>query len=143
MPWIAVFILVYCLWNSKDTFRYWQEHFFTDVSFLCFLIWCIPLLFQRSYPHPIPLFLALGFTFFGNLGEIHILQDLALGFAIGSFYPFSWLSLLWMISALSWAPAFAWVATQITAHIQPLRLLIVIIPVLGLIGKSLYLRKEA
>lgn len=141
IPWIAFFILAYCLWNSGDMFIFWQGHFWTDASLICFLIWLSPLLWRRSYPNPVFLFIALVLTFLGNLGEVHILQNLALGFAIGSFYPISWLSVLWIFSSIGWAPSFAWVAFQFTLQIQLLRIVVVIIPVLGLMCRALYQRR--
>lgn len=136
---LALLILAYCTFNSREMFDSWLFAPYERMSWLLFLIWVLPLLVflylkwtgKESSPLKInSLFLwgALLSTLVGIIGTVNAANYIGLALALASFMPWNWLVPIWVVGALSWMPAIGWIGSHFfPEHVFLFRLLIAII----------------
>ncbi len=140
---LIVLVIAYILYNAIWLVPFWKNYWKSDLSWLAFLIWCVPLLFKRTFPNPYLLVAGLILSFLGTIGELKIAQSYALALALGSFYPWSLLTALWLLCGIAWSPSFSWIASQFISYYQISRVVITSIPVVAQLYQSYIRRNEA
>lgn len=140
---VTLLIVAYIIFNALWLLPFWKNYWYTDYSWLAFLIWCIPLIFKRTSPNPYLLATGLILSLLGTIGELKIAQSYALALALGSFYPWSLLTAFWLVCAIAWSPSFSWIASQFNSNYQFSRIVITSIPVIALLYQSYFKRNEA
>lgn len=111
-----VLILLFCGWRCYDLVIFWQtapnaEYY----GWVILALWLLPLIFtwtlcreQDQKTYPLLSLLGLAFSTGGMLGSFNILEHIGFTLACAAFIPWSSFTLLWIITAISWMPAFTW-----------------------------------
>lgn len=103
-------VIGYCGWQALDLPVAWWSTPSLNYAWVAFVIWSIPIvLFYHEHRPQYPLLaLAIVTSLIGVLGSLNVFQHIGLVFALASLVPFTWHSVFWMITGVSWMPAFAW-----------------------------------
>ena len=112
-PLPQVLIALFCAWRCADLIVFWKtapnSEFF---GWVVLAIWLLPLFLSRRRDQGVP-FLScagLGFAALGMLGDFNILEHVGFALSIVAMLPWTRFSPIWMLSAVSWMPAFTWFA---------------------------------
>lgn len=133
---IELFIFSYALFLNRILLVDWLSTL-GDLSWLAFLIWCIPLALNRTLfkaalrPHHIFYLLAFAILITSDISKLHFLSFIGLVavFVIESRIPLV-PGAIWIISSLSWAAFAGYIAFDSIAFF---RILVALIGVLSLI----------
>ena len=86
------------------------------------IIWLLPLLFLKRIAKSESasektqlLFTVTGLllSFIGVIGSLHVLEHVGLALVMAGWLPFSWVQIVWLLSAISWMPALGWIGTRL------------------------------
>ncbi|KZK73920.1 hypothetical protein EKD00_08630 [Chlorobium phaeovibrioides] len=127
-------ITLWCIWQARDLLAAWEHSGYDQYGWIALLVWCLPVFMSgtsallgagsRQYGTAM-LTAALLLALLGQAGSLHILQHAGLALALASWIPFSPHQLLWLLSSISWMPAFGWIGSRLFfGHILPARLLL-------------------
>jgi len=113
-PLVELAILYFAAWLSRDLLNAWQHSPHDRLGWLALLVWLTPLarrlkndrteLSANSYL----LGAAIACGLLGELAEVHFLSHVAMALALGAWLKISLRSLLWLLAAVAWMPAFGW-----------------------------------
>lgn len=142
-PLLVALIVAYVIFNAYWMLPFWIEYWNLDLSWISFIVWCIPLLFYATSPNPYLLILALAVSFFGKIGDLNIATSYALALALGSFLPWSWLTAFWILCGIAWSPSFSWIIAQFNSHYQSIRIVIAGIPVMMMLYQKYFKRNQS
>ncbi len=133
---VALAVCAYCAWQSRDLVGAWKDAPFDRLAWLGLAIWCTPILWRRARSPESgesSVLLALGVTcvLFGTLGSINVIEYLGLALALAGLLPWAWAHIIWIVSSITWMPAFGWlVGRHCPDWVLAARLLVVILSVL-------------
>ncbi len=115
----AGLVLIFCLFMSRELVRSWFSTSYEHFSWVLILVWSFPLLYlwstrgSRTFPvtafNNTALWLALGSSLVGILGDLNTFQYIALAFALASFVPWTYFTIPWILCSLSWMPALGYI----------------------------------
>ena len=121
-PLLVCFAVVaYCAWQSRDLLGAWRSSPLERFGWVALVLWLVPLavvqtrrsgITKAPNGNSILLWTGLGFTFFGTLGAVNALHYAGLACALAGFVPWSWKIFPWLLSAISWMPAFGYLISQ-------------------------------
>ncbi len=123
-------ILFYCGFMAADLPHSWVSTPSVRHAWIAFLIWILPwvwIVVSKIVTHsdkgssPILLGLAVISTLAGTIGSLHILNHFGFALALAGMLPYSWPQLIWLLTSLSWTPAFGYM-TKLLAPMQQLAL---------------------
>lgn len=116
-------VIAYCTWVSIDVVPSWINTPFQRFGWLAFCIWIFPVLYYWSFPGkkekqttPFFLWLGLALTLTGVLGSLNALKHVGLTVAIMGLLPWSWMLLIWLMTALTWMPALSYFARYLPLY---------------------------
>jgi hypothetical protein len=125
---ISLAALLFCIWSSRGILEAWNAHsMYEKYSWILLCIWLIPffywgyILFRKNvrathFPNQVLLACAVGFSFLGNIGEVHLLENIGFELAISAFIPISLTWIFWLFSGLAWMPQISWALTHIVPN---------------------------
>lgn len=123
---ISYAALAYCLWNARDIIEAWNMGSMYEryggwllfVWFLPFFYWiCRKLPHHKTYDcNQLILTPAVGISFLGYIGELHVFNNVGLALAISAFIPFSWAWLIWLFSGIAWIPQVSWMLSHLVPN---------------------------
>jgi hypothetical protein len=113
-PVLAVSVLGFCAWQSRDLWDAWRHAPFDRLDPLVFAIWVSPALFAfclgrvSGAANAILLLIAAAASLLGAISDLNVLQQLALAAALASFVPANAFVMPWLLASVSWMPVFGW-----------------------------------
>jgi hypothetical protein len=125
---ISYAALAYCLWNARDITEAWNMgSMYERYGGWLLFIWLLPFLYwigrnlrdRKSYaciPNQLFLVVAVGISFLGNIGELHVLNNVSLALAVAAFIPFSWAWLVWLFTGAAWVPQVSWMLSHLVPN---------------------------
>jgi hypothetical protein len=138
---------LFCAFLSHSIIQDWTGFPLLHWSMASFCIWLIPIFVYWFYPyaqkprHSNPMLLGAGvlLSLLGLLGELNILKHLGLALASVGLIPWSNKQLIWLLTAVAWLPATAYLLRSFSFDLViVLRLLIVTISALTSISVLFY-----
>lgn len=119
-PLPQLLIAAFAAWRSNDLLLFWRTA--PNIEFygwVILLAWLFPLLLMRSIHHPkdqelgsqpVLSLIGLALVAMGMLGEFNVLEQIGFAFSIVALVPWSNFSVIWLLSSVSWMPAWTWIA---------------------------------
>ena len=115
-PLIALAILIFVVWLSRDLLNAWQHSPRDRLGWLALVMWLTPLLIKcrggrargELAANPFLLGAAIFAGSFSELTELHFFGHLALALAVAAWLKVSWRSIAWFVAAAAWMPVFGW-----------------------------------
>ncbi len=117
---VQLAICLYCGWNAVTLLN--ENSSFDRYDWLIMIIWLLPLLFRqriakngKAFKKTPLLYIGAGLlcSFIGVIGSLNVLKHVGLALAVASWMPFSWVQIVWLLSAISWTPALGWIGTRL------------------------------
>ena len=114
-------VVVYCGWQSRDLLGAWRSSPFERFGWVALVLWLVPLIVEQARNAGSPgaragssglSWTGLGLTSLGTIGEVNALQYAGLACALAGILPWSWRKFPWLLSAVSWMPAFGYLVSQ-------------------------------
>lgn len=68
---------------------------------------------------PILLGTAIVLSLMGTLGSLNVLRHVGLAFALAGMVPFSLITMLWLVTGISWLPALGWIVKGLPFGLIP------------------------
>lgn len=119
--WLALAVVVYCLWQSRALLGAWQAAPLDRFGWFALVLWVAPLAwswrrrFDRGETPALPLLaIGLGFAFVGSVGEVNALRYAGLACALAGTGAWHWRRLPWLLAAVSWMPVFGYFVSEIS-----------------------------
>lgn len=119
-PWITVAVIVYGAWVSSYILGVWVNSPLDHYSWVALAIWLTPVkqwTSTLSRGQAVGVGVAILVVFLGLLASLNSVKLLGLAIAIVSLVPWTFGSLFWLLSALSWMPGMSWAAIHLFPHI--------------------------
>lgn len=131
---ISLGVVAYCGWQSLDLLGAWRTSPFERFGWVALLLWLVPIFAgyaskaaMAGVPNsnPVLLWLGLGLSFVGTIGEANALHYAGLACALAGTLPWSWKQFPWLLSAIAWMPVFGYlVSHQFPKLVLPARLVL-------------------
>lgn len=119
-PWLELGVTAFCAVRTTDLLTAWQHAPLDHLGWIALIVWTIPLV-RRSESSgawkAASLIAALVLAVLATVTDLHVLGHVALACALASWRLWHWSTLLWLITAICWMPAFGWALRSLGADI--------------------------